>query len=179
MWYSAFLIRTAKKHSTVIVALDLNDREAADVAADPKDLPDDSKREGARELHITLCYLGEAAEIADKKQQIEETVKSFATAHKPISGKVNGIGRFHVDGDGEEPLYASFDSPDLPEFRHGLVKALEDAGIKIDNTHGFTPHITIAYIPKEAETPDLRLGRELTFKRVSLFWAGDKTHYNL
>lgn len=56
-----------------------------------------------------------------------------------------------------DAVYATFDSPQLPEFRQALVAALASAGITSPSEHGFVPHITLAYVPSGTRTPPLEI----------------------
>ena len=97
------------------------------------------------ELHVTLAYLGEANQITDPTGLIRQ-VEQFASSQSPLKLKVGGVGQFNEENsEGKRPFYASVDSPDLPGFRQALVEALK---IPPDTEHGFTPHVTLKYVPK-------------------------------
>lgn len=66
----------------------------------------------------------------------------------PLTGEVNGYGRFiHTHKDGMHCIYANFDCPGLSELRNDLVRYPVDQGCNVTMDHGFTPHITLAYVP--------------------------------
>lgn len=130
--------------------------------------------EAPGDLHITLAYFGEASAIADSKDIIVETLRTFAATHGSITGSINGIGRFNSDGS-QDPLYASFDAPMLPAFRQALVDALAGAGVTVDATHGFTPHITLAYLEPGTPMPDIPLPPStVTFDAITLAWGDER-----
>jgi 2'-5' RNA ligase len=174
MWYRTV---TAGKHTSAIVALWLPIKEARKLALSSDNV---KKAEGADELHITLAYLGKADDLADKKQDILSALKLFGKRQKPLEGKISGCGRFQNTPDGGEVFYASFDSPGLFEFRHNLILALESAGVEIDGTHGFTPHITLSYIENGEQVPDLTMpDLQITFDEIRLAWASTPTRIPL
>lgn len=176
MWYRRV---EAGKHKSAIVALWLNEKDAKKLVLDKKGVPIDAQIEPKEQLHITLCYLGDASALQSKKKLIESAIESFASKHNKLKGHVGGFGCFHGDGK-SKPLYASYDSPDLPSFREDLVKTLELVGVEMDTVHGFTPHITLAYMPlatdpRAIDVPDI----SITFDKLTLCWADSQTHYNL
>jgi 2'-5' RNA ligase len=125
--------------------------------------------EKPEDLHVTLCILDEVHEA------LPHLLEEFVLGHAPVRAKISGLGRFNTDeGDGDEAFYASVDAPDLPQFRQALVKHLEYHEIQHNREHGYTPHLTLAYVPKGEPNPteDVETA-ELTFDRVSLV-AGDE-----
>ncbi len=139
-----------------------------------------SKALPADGLHLTLAYLGDSAEIAPRQEETAVLVSKFAVSHPPIKGVIGGTGTFDGGGDdGENAFYASFDSPDLPAFRQTLVEWLGVIGHKIDTDHGFTPHITLAYLAEGEETPALQAHPEIEFKQIALYWGEHITTYDL
>jgi 2'-5' RNA ligase len=132
------------------------------------------------ELHITLCYLGKAPELGmPVLEKLAVLMQQFSHSF-PISGVISGIGMFNTASseDGTNALYASFDSPAIGFFREIIRFSLLDAGIEVSDTHGFTPHITLAYLPAGEPIPALTLPFiPVTFDRVSLQWAMERTDY--
>jgi HK97 family phage major capsid protein len=129
-------------------------------------------------LHITLAYLGDATEIAEQKSAIIQAVTAFAQSQPPLAGMINGTGRF-VDQD-PGAVYLNFDSPALPDFREDLMDALAGASCQPNAEHGFTPHITIAYIPASAPTPDIALQpMVVAFGSVALCWGDEILAFDL
>lgn len=130
-------------------------------------------------LHLTLTFHGNSDEM--ERSQIEnilQSVESFAGEQPPIKGIVSGFGRFNASesSDSRDVVYASFDAPDLPEFRQELVKRLQEIGAAPFKNHGFTPHITLAYIDQSESTPMQRINNhEMEFSEVVVTVGG--THY--
>lgn len=183
MWYlrdslTPLSYRQAKKqrYSTVMIAFSVPDSLASKIRLDREDLEAGADLTESGEMHLTLCILkGNVTGTGLKGRQSELTrcLKRFAAEHRAVSGKISGVGRFRGYGD-KDPLYASVDCPDLPEFRQALVRHLETCGFPVEYTHGYTPHITLAYLPVEAKTPTLGHGGEAVILRsLSISWAGD------
>lgn len=105
--------------------------------------------EAAEDLHMTLLYLGNSAQYTpDQIRAIRRSVAAFAATAPPLAGVVNGWGVFGpAKGNGQKNVLVDlFDSPDLLDWRDGLIAAVEAVGGKIRQDHGFTPHITRAYL---------------------------------
>jgi 2'-5' RNA ligase len=121
--------------------------------------------EPASDLHVTLAYLGDADEIEPERvSELIERIKTICAHTPPLEGTISGYGRFRDAGgdDQEDPgvaedvLWVGYDSPDLPELRHRVVQACADAALPLAGDHGFTPHITLAYVAAgEGEDPTL------------------------
>lgn len=140
------------------------------------------------ELHVTLAYLGPEAVVELDRAAVEAVVGGFASTAAPMTGQIAGVGRFSAGypaGQEKWPLYASVDVPDLPEFRQALVEALTAAGLPYARNHGFTPHMTLAYVGPDDEAAAgavLATGlppTPLAFAEVVLAWGNDRTVFPL
>lgn len=112
--------------------------------------------EPAEGLHVTLAYFGKAAEMTPEDVlKIRMAVATVAKSFTSFSAKVSGYGRFNADttGEGQDAVYASVDAPALPAFREAVIKACAEAGVPAKQDHGFTPHITLARVEKDAPCP--------------------------
>lgn len=172
------ITEAAKGHTGVMVAFMVGDdvvRELVTAAANA----------GVRGLvdghHVTLAYLGEMDALADVRERIEAAVTAFAGIHPPLDARVSGVGRFTATHRaGQDALYASVDSPELPNFRANLIRELSAQGVVFQSEHGFTPHITLAYLDEKMPMPDLRLPpRALHFTEVVLAWGDLHIRYPL
>ncbi len=113
-------------------------------------------QQSPEDMHVTLAYLGDnATDLADQKSSLIQSLRDFAANELPMTGSINGIGRFK-DAD-PNACYANFDAPALPDFRQRLMQTLKDCGVEPIQNHGFTPHVTLGYIPHHAEMPDIPL----------------------
>jgi len=105
------------------------------------------------DLHMTLAFLGDKAQLGDT-DKLKQAVSSYAKNAPALQARISGIGRFTSVPDGEPtPVYASVDAPGLSEWRQGLVKVLQEAGYPPNAEHGYTPHITLSYIPSGDPMP--------------------------
>lgn len=129
--------------------------------------------------HVTLMYIGDdASKYEEQKNFIAKMIADTANYFKPLQGKINGYGRFAGDNE-SYPLYLNYDSPQLPKLRkqlRGFIEALTQE--KYD--HGFTPHLTIAYLPQGEEMPQLDVeDTPMQFDAISLIWAGERLDFPL
>lgn len=112
--------------------------------------------------HLTLVYLDDV-----DPSKINDVVSLVRNPLPAITGSVAGMGRF--ENDGQSVIYASFDAVNLPEFRQNILAALQENGFGLNQTHGFTPHITLAYVLPETPTPDVHLSPfEITFPQITV-----------
>jgi len=136
----------------------------------------------ASDLHITLIYLGKAANLSDQQiRNIHGAVEDIAFNHKPLQGAINGIGRFcNNDPDGD-PFFIIPDIALLPTLRQDLIDRLESKGVPTAKDHGFVPHITLTYLPHEAPNPFSQVERTegLIFPSIKFSLAGEMFEYPL
>ena len=113
--------------------------------------------EPAAELHLTLAYLGRLSKLARPLERVPGVLQRVAAP--PLEGVVGGVGRFAASetSDGRDVLYASVDMPGLAALREKIVATLDEFGFAISEAHGFTPHMTLAYLDPAAPSPLQRL----------------------
>lgn len=141
----------------------------------------------ASTMHLTLCFLGPEDLFDDLRiGELRNVVEGFAQTYPVINGTISGIGRFCPEMDGEKDVfYLSYDSPQLEDLKSELQEALERANFYGYQTHGFTPHITVAYIPRSTPTPMQSIDpTTITFPALSLAvgsssLAGDRWDFPL
>lgn len=106
------------------------------------------------EIHMTVLYLGDVDDwTLEQQKTILGTVTEIAQTRKPINGWFNGVGRFMNDDD-QDAVWLGGDFVGLRELRDDLKRALAEVGIEREDTYpDFHPHMTIGWIPAEAETP--------------------------
>lgn len=163
--------KAASGHTGVMVAFYPDAAAARAIASQP------DVTEAQADLHLTLAFLGDSTEtaLATNKQHLVEAIKLWAVEHgKPLKGTINGVGRFfNAESDGTNAVYVSPDVPGLPEVRQSLCEAIERAGLEYAQNHGFTPHLTVAYVPEDAPTPVIRVETPVVFSAVTLAWGDE------
>lgn len=152
-----------------------------DVASDleGRRYPPGSEVTPAGDMHVTLAYLPEVADI--EKGELIQIVSDMAKGSSPIQAKLGGIGRFlNPNGDDQDAYYASVDAPALADFRQRLAYGLKASDFQIGTDHGFTPHCTLAYIPSGVQTPDvLYKPIECTFDALWVAWGDERVSFPL
>ncbi len=138
--------------------------------------------EPKEELHVTLAYLGRVSEIgAEVLEELALTVRHFAERYARLEGTIGGFGRFSASetSDGKDVIYASIDVPNLASFREKLVMEIEDIA-PAKREHGFTPHMTLAYVGAFEESPVDRLEPvEVSFAALELVIEGQRQAFPL
>jgi 2'-5' RNA ligase len=174
------LIHAAGEFSTVMLAQGHSSAMVAGFPVDPRQLtallikpPAGGTLTTPEELHLTLAYIGEVAGKSVRDRDAADTAVARVAARWPVlRGEISGVARFRNGEDDQDALVVLFDAGGLPELRYDLVQALERAGLTVDRTHGFTPHLTLAYLPKDAPTPEITLlPFMLTFNALTLAWG--------
>ncbi|MEW1700102.1 2'-5' RNA ligase family protein [Streptomyces sp. NPDC093249] len=113
--------------------------ETASQIAHPQGTP-------ARDLHVTLAYLGDAEELPGHPDDLANLVATALDGEPPVAGRIGGLGRFPDTGDGD-PVFVPVDVPGLDSLRQRIVGAIESSALapSLDGGHGFLPHITLGY----------------------------------
>ncbi len=145
-------------------------------------IPDKTYRDArpkTKEHHLTVAYFGKLSDLGVAGvRRLRMTVEGIAAhAGGPIAAKANGIGVFR-NGD-EYALVDLIDGIGTFQTRAKVenVYGGTGTGIRVDYTHGFTPHITREYLSADDDFyavahGDLIDGIEFTFEAIGL-WAGD------
>lgn len=162
----AELFAVEGQHTGLLVAVWLDLELAEQLAIEGGESPD--------QLHVTLCYCGDANQMSDV--QISAAITAVANAAAtwgPMKGQVAGIGRFSASesSDGLDVFYANVDVPGMERVREYLAAALDIVGCFPKRTHGYTPHITLAYIDPDDDLPMQRLPESLPFV-INSIWVG-------
>ncbi|MGK5529354.1 phage portal protein [Streptomyces sp. URMC 129] len=130
------------------------------------------------DLHVTLAYLGEGLS-EEQLATASVVVAGVAAQHGQLDGTVGGLGHFPPGEDGMVPYFATVGVPRLAELRHRLVEALEGAGVPVANSHGFTPHMTLTYLPEAEEAPAPPAPAQAGFPTLTLAVGTERTEYPL
>lgn len=135
----------------------------------------------ADQLHVTLAYIEDRTKLPVTPAQVAHLVDVLAGKTPAQMATISGIGRFgEINAKGTQPLYASVDSEAIHDLREHVEDALEAVGIVSSRKHGFQPHITLAYLPANAQMPNLQLEpREIALTRIGLAWGDDVQMWTL
>lgn len=121
-------------------------------------------------LHVTIAYTGLAADT-DRKQ-LRKAAKTIAD-RPPVTGTISGHARFTA-GD-KDVIVALVDSPGLDELRASALGELNARGVAVPAEHGFTAHMTLAYVGKDDPDPVGRLAaKRVTFGAVTAKHGKDR-----
>lgn len=114
----------------------------------------------AEDMHLTLVHCGHADDLGVmERARLLTVVQDIAREFPPLAGRVSGLGRFSAEAGsgGKDCLYAAVDVPGVEDLRSRLAMALESWGIRPGGEHGFTPHVTLAYLDPAVEAPRERI----------------------
>lgn len=166
--YESSILKAEKTHTGVMVALFLPD-DVAQALAVPGGEP-------AESMHVTLAYLGKETSRPQRRAAFD-IIDELARTSAPIDATLGGLGRFSASStsEGMDVAYVSVDSPGITTMRQTLVERLEASGVPVSMVHGFSPHITLAYIPMDASLPLHRIEPvSVTFGQIALAAGPDR-----
>ncbi len=111
--------------------------------------------EPVEKMHITLAYIPGVGNDQAMRDKIANALEPIAADFMEVKGRIGGVGKFNASqsSDGMDVFYASYNSPGLVALRQAVVDALDHEGIDLPSTHGFTPHVTLKYLPVGSELP--------------------------
>lgn len=165
---------------SAMVALFLPRLTASAVSLKEDSLPQGTDIVPTDQHHVTLAFLGKVDDLKAPQDVVASVLRDFAAKSQSITGSLNGLGRFANITDGKQAVYANFDSAALAEFRATLLERLAEVGVEQKSEHGFTPHVTLAYVPAGADIDSVpKPQTKITFPRLSLAWGGDVEHFEL
>jgi len=174
-------VKPQEPRTDAMVAFELPQAIAKRIVAAAGKLPVGSEITPLNEFHVTLLYLGEVADLNIGRKEAADILRAFAQGRKPIAGRVCGVARFGGKEDGDtQPIVLLFDSPELPQFRQELVDSF---GVFVpEQEHGYTSHITLAYVPRESTVSVSELSQvniPVTFDELLLAWCDEHSYYPL
>lgn len=87
----------------------------------------------------------------DQVQLLKDTVEEYCSRYAPLQGTIAGTGRFPAtpSSDDKDVLVQLVDIPRLELLREELIEELADKGIPTVLNHGYTPHMTLAYVDSD------------------------------
>lgn len=130
------------------------------------------------QLHLTLAFLGLAPTLGEARlEAVRDSLLAFASHTSALRARVTGVGRFSggQHNGGLDVAYVSVDAPELPALREGVLCELaEGAGVEAEGVYGFTPHITLAFVPPSEPHPYGRVAPlDVRFETLEL-WVGPR-----
>lgn len=123
--------------------------------------------EPADGLHVTLAYYKPVP--SGFFEQALLAVKPVARRWGILLGRISGQGRFPASetSDGKDVVWVPVDAPRLEDLRAQCVAAVERAtGQTPRADHGFTPHMTLAYVGPGAPAPTPTVAMATHFEEV-------------
>lgn len=102
--------------------------------------------EDSDDLHITLGYFGSPSNTITL-DSMKRVAMVIATEYDEFTVNLNGITRFSAEGDGFDPIVVNADAPILPEMYMRMRHACQALQVNYEPTHGYSPHMTIGYLP--------------------------------
>ena len=143
----------------------------------------DGVTEEKDDLHVTLADVGKVDEMTDAQiAGVIFAAERVANSYRPIVGRLGGIGRFSASdsGSGKDVIYAVVDVPGLDKVRSDLVDHLRWNNCDFPQGHGFNPHMTLAYVDTDEDTPMQRLDPiSFAIDNISVCVAGKRVDFPL
>lgn len=168
-------------HTGVMIALKIPEYLRESLVLPPDSVAPPGHALPKEELHVTLAYLGDISEQTYVKEKLVDYLKRYTADQYPIIASLNGVARFsNIQDDGTQAFVTLVDSPALPQFRQNIMADLKWQDIDSSNKHGFTPHITLAYLPVGVPNPhfsDLEI--PLVFDTIFLAWGEERIEFQL
>lgn len=135
--------------------------------------------EPASELHVTLALPGKLSELTPEQQKrLLDIVRGFALLSRPLEGVFGGVTTFPAH-DGVKPVVLLVDVPGLPAWRQRLVEILALNGYSVASDHGYLPHLTLQYVPADAEVAVETPTVPLRFETITLVMGEKKRTWQL
>jgi 2'-5' RNA ligase len=158
--------RATDNSETAMVAFFVPDEISPDLAIDHPGA------ERAEDLHVTLAYLGDASGI--QRQELIDAVTEFAKTRSPLTAVLSGLVRFTAT-DGDDAVCYLVQSDEIEGFRSSLIHFLAGAKIELPNKRNYVPHITVAYIRNEDDTPRIDVPDiQMTFSDIHVAYGDER-----
>jgi len=150
-------------HTSIMVALYVPEGARAQLIEYQSTLPEGSDLTPSDEFHITLGYFGKVDEVRFSESDILGALAELSSQLTSVRARVGGVGRFSKESDGKQAVWAQVDSPQIINMQDKVLEHLRRRGISASREHGFTPHITLGYVPAEMPAsmlapPEIEIG---------------------
>lgn len=170
---AAALTGAAEVHSGAMVALRMTDEQAAAMAVEGGEAPE--------QLHMTLAYLGQAADIPPEVQQaiIDALTAYAATLTQPVQGTVFSVNVYNPAADERDTaIVAGVNGEQLPDIHAAVNEALAGAFAALPEQYApWAAHIALIYSDDLALVAQLvdRTDQPVNFDRLRIAFAGENT----
>lgn len=125
--------------------------------------------------HITVLYLGDQTKADEKK--ILKAAKAVAKEFKSFECKLNGLGYFDKNKNGQKIAFTKVVSKALHNLREKLVKMMKAEGVKWKDSYpGYKPHVTLQYLDDPSQEFDGEVPNgSWTCEKIAV-WGFDRKH---
>ena len=128
--------------------------------------------ESPEDLHITLFYFGDDAELTEGSHlNIVRLASTLWNEYRAIDISLKGVTVFE-DND-ERPLVALVASPVLEEYRRRLAKVFDVAGVPYSKDYEYRPHVTLKYL-NDAPVPPVSVDESFTARSIEARFADQR-----
>lgn len=142
---------------------------------------DEDNGEPANELHLTLCFLGDAVDYSqEQRDALVTSIEDFVLDGRlgPVQGNAFGVNYWNPTSDDPAWVLAVGSTPDngLTDAYSLVYESISNTSLSIPDQHKpWVPHVTIAYGTEPIlEEMEARLG-PITFDRIRVAF-GDEYH---
>lgn len=164
--------------NSVMIAFYLRPEDATKLAL-PADMFPDGSVLPASELHVTLAYLGDLADVAAEFNSIAMTLTDMTEYAMIVMAQTSGLARFANPEKGMDAIVLLLDSEQLHQFRDRLCDWL-CWDVEISRRHGFIPHITLGYVPSDTPMELMPMApTPLAFPQIALSWGAQTVVFDL
>lgn len=163
---------------SVMVAFYLRPEDAQPLALAADALPGGSVLP-ANQLHVTLAYLGDIADVAAEFDLVARTLGEVTEHQMMVLAQTCGVGRFANPASGQDAIFLLVESDPLHQFRDWLANVL-NWDVEVGRLHGFVPHITLGYVPSNSPVTLAPIApAQLIFDQVALSWGATTIVFDL
>lgn len=138
--------------------------------------------EDPEDFHVTLAYghFDQRSDDDDVDARVQHAIDDIRDLI-PDEIHFDAINRFDASesSDGQDVIYAQVAAGQLEEAHDGLLKALKEHGIELEDTFPeYKPHMTLAYIEPGAEHELKKIDAAGTATKVMIGHGHESTHEN-